>query len=153
MMNPFIGYWVVRAPAGLTDTGRQQRFYAKTLARMYDRANGIGNQTFGRLRAIVSSTYEEGSGVTERSLGYNIQKSPQGLSIQYTGGGRALVFLTAVAGLPYPSPGHYIPQTGRSRFFWKNPLHGLPPGFYTFPSRNGPAFWQPRQHRGDVIAD
>lgn len=153
MMNPFIGYWEVHAPLGLTDTGRQQRFYAKTLTRMYDRANSIGNQTFSRLKVIVESTYQEGVGTTKGSLGYDIKKNPQGISIQYTAGGRAIVFLTALAGLPYASPGHYIPQSGRSRFFWKNPLHGLAPGFYAFPSRNGPAFWAPRQHRGDVIAN
>lgn len=153
-MNPFLGYWEVHAPAGLTDTGRQQRFYAKTLTRMQERANAIGNQTFSRLKIIVESTYQEGSGVTKESLQFSgAQRTPRGITMEYTGGGRAIVFLTALAGLPYASPGHYIPQSGRSRFYWKNPLHGLPPGFYAFPSRNGPAFWQPRQHRGDVISN
>lgn len=153
----WVGQWQVVPPPGLTDTGLVHRFQNRTVARLRLLASDLADKTLSELKNVVEQTYQEGEGITAGSLAWRPintgtdESGRTGFGIEFVGGGRALVFLTALAGLPYPSPGHYIPQNGVSRFYWRNPLHGLPPGTYTFFPQK-PAFWQPRQRRGDVIA-
>lgn len=151
MMQGALGHWEIVPPPGLTDTGRQKRFYEKTIARLQTKAQEISSRTFAQLQQGVRETYTEGEGTVASSLQYRVQRTPTGISVEFMAGGRHLVFLTALAGEPIASPGHFIPQQGRSRFFWRNPLHGLPPGMYSFTPQK-PAFWRTRQGR-DVITE
>lgn len=128
-----------------------QKLQRETLYHLKALGSAHAERTFGLLKSGVQQTYTEGEGVTADSLQMHESNTQSGFQIEFLAGGRALVFLTAMAGLPFASPGHLIPQQGTSRFFWRNPLHGLPPGMYSF-TPNRPAFWQTRQKR-DVITE
>lgn len=147
----FVARWEVLAPPGLTDTGRMRRFQDRTVQRLQARAEQISDDTLKSLKAGIAATYREGEGTLLRSVQKRVVASRDGISVEFVAGGRHLVYLTALAGEPFPSPGHEIPQRGKSRFFWRNPLHGLPSGVYTFTPQR-PAQWKTR--RGvDIIAE
>lgn len=149
-----VGEWKVLPPPGLTQAGTFHRFQERTVQKLSQSAARVSQDVFSRLQRAVASTYREGEGTLYNSLQYNVKSTRDGVSVEFMAGGRHLVYLTALAGEPFASPGHFIPNGGRSRFYWKNPLYGLSPGIYTFPNRkSAPAFWRPRQGRGDVIAD
>lgn len=122
------------------------------MTRLKTAAENIAEETFQRLRAVVASTYQQGEGTLASTLQKRVFASREGVGVEFSAGGRHLVYLTALAGAGFASPGHFIPHNGRSRFYWRNPLHGLPPGMYSFTSKR-PAFWKPRLGRGDVMAD
>jgi hypothetical protein len=149
-----LGHWEILPPPGLTDAGRIRRFQDRTVARLKQRAHEIAEDTYRSLRAGVAATYREGEGTLYNTLQKRVIATRDGVSVEFTAGGRHLVYLTALAGeVALPSPGHFIPQSGRSKFYWSNPLYGLSPGFYTFPNKKGkPAFWRTRQGR-DIIAE
>lgn len=152
-MIPFgtIGRWEVLAPPGLTDAGRIRKFQDRTVARLNAVAEQISDETLASLKAGIAATYREGDGTLISTVQKRVVATRTGISVEFSAGGRHLVYLTALAGEPFKSPGHFIPHTGTSRFFWKHPLHGLPPGMYTF-SHQRPAFWRPR-NPNDVIAE
>lgn len=148
-----VGTWQILPPPGLTDQGRIRRFQDRTVQRLQQAAQSVADDTFAQLRSIVLGTYREGEGTLAATLQHRVVASRDGVSVEFSAGGRHIVYLTRLAGQPVASPGHFIPtRGGRSRFYWRNPLHGLPPGMYSFTSQR-PAFWKPRQGRGDVIAD
>jgi hypothetical protein len=146
-----LGRWEVLAPPGLTDTGRIRRFQDRTVARLKATAEQISDDTLQSLLQGIAATYREGEGTLLRTVQKRVIAGRDGVSVEFLAGGRHLVYLTALAGEPFPSPGHFIPHNGRSRFYWKHPLHGLPPGMYSFNAQK-PAFWKTRQGR-DVIAE
>lgn len=151
MINGTLGYWEVLPPPGLTDEGRIRRFQDRTVQRLQARANELSANTEQALISAVLANYREGEGTVASTIQRRVTATRDGISVEFTAGGRHLVFLTAMAGLPFKSPGHQIPQRGRSRFFWARPLHGLPPGMYSFTPEK-PAMWKTRRE-GDPIAD
>ena len=152
MTQAIVGSWETLPPPGLTDTGRIHRFQNRTVARLQAAAETIAQQTFNQLLRTVQATYREGSGDLAASLQYRVEATRDGVNVEFTGGTNHIVYLTAVAGAPIASPGHFIPHVGRSRFYWRNPLYGKSPGMYTFMAQR-PAFWRPRRGAGDVISD
>lgn len=151
MIDGAFGTWEIVAPPGLTDSGRIRSFHQSTLDRLRAVAEQYAGRTFQKLLAGVEETYTEGEGTVLGHLQYKVERTANGIQVNFMGGGRHLVYLTALAGEPFPSPGHFIPKAGVSRFYWKNPLYGLPEGMYRF-TRARPAFWRTRQGR-DVITE
>lgn len=152
MISPnWVAQWEIIAPPGFTEAGRIRRFQDRTVERLQAITEQYAGRTFANLKRGVAAYYREGEGTILSTLDYQTMRTKDGVRTQFTAGGRHLVFLTALAGMPFPSPGHLIPQRGTSRFYWKNPLHGLPAGMYTFTQRK-PAHWQPRR-RGDIMAE
>jgi hypothetical protein len=149
-----IGVWQINPPPGLTDTGRIRRFQDRTVARLKDRALEIARPAFEELVRTVESTYTEGTGNLAENLMYDVQATRDGISVAFGVAGDVpeVVFLTALAGLPVASPGHWIAPRNAPKmvFFWKNPPGGSGPGVYAFRT---PVFWRPRAEAGDVIAE
>jgi hypothetical protein len=144
-----LGQWKVIAPPGLTGTGRIRRFQERTVRRLGEVAEQIASETNEELRAVVESTYTEGTGALADTLQYRVNKSRDEINVEFVAGTRHVVYLTALAGQPTASPGHKIPRAGKGvRFFWKNPLQGGAPGVYSFRSVK----WRTRQGRGDVMS-
>lgn len=147
--TPIAG-WNVLAPAGLTNTGRIRKFQQRTVERLQQQANEIAQAAFLDLQRGVAETYQQGEGTLLGSLQYKVVADRDGVRVQFSAGGRHLVYLTAMAGEPFPSPGHYIEgHRGGLRFFWKDPPGGGGPGIYHM---FRPVFWHTRMGR-DVIAE
>lgn len=146
--SPLAG-WSVLAPGGFTDTGKIHKFQERTVARLQAQANEIASAAFLDLQRGVEETYQQGSGELVRSLQYKVTATRDGVQVEFSAGGRHLVFLTALAGLPFASPGHMI-ESHRSglRFFWKDPPGGDGPGVYHMPR----VFWHTRFGR-DVMSE
>lgn len=145
-----VGVWSVIPPAGLTGTGAIKRFQDRTVERLQAAAKGIAAETFDQLQATVRDFYQEGSGELLSTLQYQIEATRDGVEVVFLAGTNHLVYLTALAGEPTASPGHYITKhgAGKLRFYWKNPLQGGPPGVYGFRTVE----WRPRRTGGaDVI--
>jgi hypothetical protein len=146
MIN-WVGKWEVTAAPGLTDTGAFHKLQTETVSRLKSLGNTYVGRTLETLKATVETTYTEGTGVTKQSLRVrSTGSSDQGFGFEFLAGGRALVFLTAMAGLPIASPGHLIPHAGVSRFYWRSQ------GRWAMFTPQHPAKWRTRQGR-DVITE
>lgn len=146
-----VGIWTVAPPAGLTQTGAIRRFQDRTVQRLQEAARGIAQPTLEQLQATVREFYQEGSGELLSTLQYRIDATRDGVDVSFLAGTNHLVYLTALAGEPTVSPGHWITKHGQGklRFFWKNPPGGGGPGVYGFRTVE----WKPRRTGGaDVIA-
>lgn len=146
--TPLAG-WSMLVPAGLTQTGRIRKFQQRTVERLQVQANEIAQAAFFDLQRGVEETYQEGSGELAASLQYKVTADRNGVRVEFSAGGRHLVYLTALAGMPFASPGHEI-TSHRSdlTFFWKHPTEGGPAGVYRMPR----VFWHTRFGR-DVMSE
>lgn len=147
-----IGIWSVLPPAGLTQTGAIKRFQDRTVQRLQEAAQGIAAKTFEELQKTVAEFYKEGTGELLSTLQYRVEATRDGVEVAFLAGTNHLVYLTALAGEPVASPGHWITKHGQGklRFFWKNPPGGEGPGVYGFRT----VLWKPRLTGGaDVIGD
>lgn len=133
MIN-FIGQWNVVPPAGLTDTGRIHQFQNRTVQRLGDMGESIASDVFTQLLQAVEAAYQEGSGAVAQSLQYRVERTRDGVSVEFSAGTNHLVYLTALAGQPFSPQGHIISANSakKLRFYWKNPIGGGAPGVYAF---------------------
>lgn len=149
-MIGWVGKWELLAPRGLTETGRIRQFQNRTVERLGLVAYEHAAYTLQELRAAVEAAYTQGSGEVADSLDYRITATRDGIQVEFLVGTNHIVFLTALAGRPYRSPGHVIraKSTRTLRFFWKSPTGGGAPGVYAFRQ----VHWRTRAGR-DVISD
>jgi hypothetical protein len=152
MLNsqPLAG-WAVFAPDGFTATGKIHKFQQGTVERLQAQANEIASAALADLLRGVEETYQQGEGTLASTLQYTITADRTGVVVQFSAGGRHLVYLTALAGEPEASPGHFI--TGHRRngltFYWKDPPSNMgSPGVYSMPQ----VWWRTRFGR-DVLSE
>lgn len=146
-----LGTWTMLAPAGLTSTGRIRQFQDRTVQRLQGLAQEVAAPVFAELQQVVEQNYREGTGELAGTLQYKVTASRDGVEVSFSAGTNHVVYLTALAGNPTTSPGHWITAHGsKLRFFWKNPTDGGKSGVYAMKR----VFWKPRLTGGrDVIGD
>lgn len=136
-----LGTYKIIAPRGFTDTGRLHKFQTRTVSKLADAASRLRDELNVSLYEVITQSYTEGTGTMAETTKASLKATSRDrVEVEVVTGAAHAVYLTAYAGLPFPSPGHKIPRApGYLRFFWKSGPQGA--GVYQFFNRQ--VNWRP----------